>query len=370
MRPTFHRLIFWLHFGTGIIAGLLILSLAVSGFCIAYERQITEWADHRFKARRPDSPRMPLQSLLSTVRQSRPDIAPHGITLKADPSAPVLLNLGREALLYVDPHDGAILGEGDKTWRAFFHWMTDWHRFLGQHDDARPIGKAITGAATLLFGCLLISGIYLWWPRHWRMPNLRAALLFNRQLVGRARDWNWHNVIGFWSAVPLLLIIVTGLIMSYAWANNLLFTLTGSPLPPAREAPRRPGGKSGAPPATIPSENIDALIQKAMQQEPRWQSISLRMMGKNAVFMIDQGHRGRPDLRTMLTLDARTTDVVSVEPFASNSLGRRLRMYARFLHTGELFGFIGQTLAALSACAASLLVWTGFSLAWRRFRKS
>lgn len=367
MRLTLHRTLFWLHLVTGLVTGILILSMAVSGLLIAYERQLTEWVDSGFKARPPGTGavRLPMTDLLAKVRAARPGLKPQGVTWKADPTAPVMLNLGRENLLYVDPFSGAILGEGDKTWRAFFHWMTDWHRFLGQHDDSRPIGKAVTGAGTLLFGTLLISGIYLWWPRHWRLPNLRAVLLFNPALKGRARDWNWHNVIGFWSAPPLLLIILTGLIMSYGWANNLLFQLTGNAPPPARTGPARAGKAE----AGIAGENLTALALRAEQQEAHWQSISMRMAGPNAAFMIDQSHRGRPDLRTMLTLDASTADVVSVEPFASYNLGRRLRMYARFLHTGELFGFTGQTVAVLCTLSAVLLVWTGFAMAWRRFFK-
>ena len=39
---TFHRAVFWLHLLTGLVIGLLVLSMAVSGIVIAYERQITE----------------------------------------------------------------------------------------------------------------------------------------------------------------------------------------------------------------------------------------------------------------------------------------------------------------------------------------
>ena len=60
----------------------------------------------------------------------------------------------------------------------------------------------------------------------------------------------------------------------------------------------------------------------------------------------------------MLNLDiGQQTILPSTDDFQQPNLGRRLCIYARFLHTGELFGFIGQTLAAL------LLVGTGFALA-------
>ncbi len=95
---------------------------------------------------------------------------------------PVTVTFGREGIHYLDPYTGKDLGSGAKGWHDFFHAATDWHRFLTQTGLERPIGKAITVAGTLLFGLLLVSGIYLWWPRHWRIANLRAALLFNGKL--------------------------------------------------------------------------------------------------------------------------------------------------------------------------------------------
>jgi uncharacterized iron-regulated membrane protein len=39
--------------------------------------------------------------------------------------------------------------------------------------------------------------------------------LFRPGLAGRARDFNWHNVIGIWCAPVLLVLTLTGAIMSY-----------------------------------------------------------------------------------------------------------------------------------------------------------
>ena len=43
-----------------------------------------------------------------------------------------------------------------------------------------------------------------------------------------------------------------------------------------------------------------------------------------------------------------------------------LRRYIRFLHSGEIYGIVGQTIAGLASLATLVLVWTGFALAWRR----
>jgi uncharacterized iron-regulated membrane protein len=378
MRSIFQRLVFWAHLIMGLLAGLIILSMAVSGLLISYEQPLLEWANRSLRVT-PESGALPLsvEALLAKVREAMPEANPTGLTWKADPAAPVTLSVERQGVFFLNPYTGVLLGRGNQAWQDFFHWMTDWHRFLGQHDANRPIGKAITGAGTLLFGGLLVSGIYLWWPRHWRWSNLRAAMLLNPRLKGRARDWNWHNVIGFWSAFPLLLIILTGLIMSYGWANNLLFTLAGSPPPPPRASPAAGGGpRESARPAPPSLGGLSALLAEVRLQIPEWQLLSLRMPmkpGEPFPLMVDRGGRGQVHLRTMLNLDLAQGKVLpSPDDFQQQNLGRRLRMFARFLHTGELFGLIGQTVAALCTLAAILLVWTGLALACRRFfgRKS
>ena len=44
-----------------------------------------------------------------------------------------------------------------------------------------------------------------------------------------------------------------------------------------------------------------------------------------------------------------------------------MRSILRFAHTGEVLGFAGQTIAGLVSLGATLLVYTGLALSWRRF---
>jgi sulfite reductase (NADPH) flavoprotein alpha-component len=69
-----------------------------------------------------------------------------------------------------------------------------------------------------------------------------------------------------------------------------------------------------------------------------------------------------------LTLNRATGNVVKWEPYSDNSTGRKLRSWFRGLHTGEALGFFGQTIAGLASLGGCFLVWTGFAMAWRRFR--
>ena len=65
-------------------------------------------------------------------------------------------------------------------------------------------------------------------------------------------------------------------------------------------------------------------------------------------------------------MDRATGEIVKWEPYASQSPGRRLRTWSRWIHTGEAGGVIGQTVAGLVSAGAVVLVWTGIALAWRR----
>ncbi|MPZ77443.1 MAG: hypothetical protein GEU77_13065 [Deltaproteobacteria bacterium] len=72
--------------------------------------------------------------------------------------------------------------------------------------------------------------------------------------------------------------------------------------------------------------------------------------------------------RSQLVLSRFTAEIIKWEPYAAASLGRKLRIWVRGLHTGEALGFAGQTVAGLASLGGCFLVWTGFAMAWRRFR--
>lgn len=374
------KLFFWLHLTAGVVTGLVIFVMAVTGMLLTYERQMTERANDSLSvAPAAGTPRLSLGKVLAQGQESQKGATPTSATWRSDSAAPVTVGFGRDLTVYVNPYTGAVLGEGAKGLRDFFHVVTDVHRWLAMEGEKRDTGRAITGAANLVFFFIVLSGIYLWWPQQWRWKSVKAVLLFDGRLSGKARDWNWHNVLGFWSSLPLVVIVASGMVMSYPWANNLLFRLAGSEPPPPRAAggPGAPGGgNSGPAPGeggggrrgegakpTLNFDNLDRLAARAESHVAGWRTISWR---QPASFMIDQSHRGRPDKRVMLYLDPKTAEVVNEEVFASQNRGRQWRLWTRWLHTGEAGGVVGQTIAGLASTAAAVLVFTGLALSLRR----
>lgn len=368
--------IFWGHLATGVAAGLVVLVMSVTGVLLAYERQIVRWADargHNVAPPASGATRLPVETLVAKVRESRPSATPASVTLRSDPASAAEVSFGREGTLFVNPYTGEVLGEGSKRVRGFFQATTDLHRWLGAQGENRAVGRAVTGACNLGFLFLVMSGFYLWWPRGWTRGYLRGVTWFRRGLSGRARDFNWHNTVGFWSAVPLFVIVLSGVVISYVWAGNLVYRIVGEAPPPPRAAPaaEQRGQAPAQPDAPAPPADLERLWARAEQQQAGWRTISLRLPStsdKSATFTIDQGDGGQPQKRAQLTLDRASGEVVRWEPFASYTLGRRLRSYLRFAHTGEAAGLVGQTIAALASAGAALLVFTGLLLAWRRLR--
>src|SRR5215218_4507351 len=343
--------------------------MCVTGVLLSYEKQITSWADTRGYRSAPPTPEtkhLPVETLIAKARDAR-ETAPTAVTIKSDPAAPAEIAFGRETTLFVNPYSGAILGEGSQKVRTFFREVTEWHRWLGAKGENRNVARAITGACNLGFLFLVTSGFYLWWPRNFNRKALRNVTWFRRGLPSKARDFNWHNVIGFWSAVPLFIVVLSAVVISYTWAGNLVYRIVGE-TPPAPRA-NQPAAPSGANKETAsPVDSLNSAWVRAEQQVNDWRSISLQLPATATApltFNIDSGNGGQPQKRAQLVLD-RTGNVVRWEPFSSYTRGRQLRSILRFAHTGEVLGVAGQTIAGLVSTGGAFLVITGLALAIRR----
>ncbi len=351
------KILFWAHLIAGCVGGVIILLMSITGVLLTYERQMIAKGERGAYQVKDGGTAIPVESVLQPLELA----AGATVTLRAAATEPLEVNLGKAGLVYLDPYTGQKLGSPDKGTREFFQKLRAWHRWIALEGDWRPVGKAITGACTLAFVGLVLSGMYLWIPRVVNWKTVRAVGWFRSGLSGKARDFNWHNVVGIWSAVPLFFVIVSALPISYPWANDLIYTVTQS---------EKPAG--GAPPAMKGQAQLSGLnaVVAAAKTQSGWQSLSFRPGSGDepVVVTVDRGDGGQPQLKSTLTVERATGSVLSQERFSDFNTGRQVRMFSRFLHTGESLGLIGQTVAGLVSLGGAVLVWTGLALSWRRFR--
>ena len=366
MKP-FRTVLFWAHLAAGTVAGIVILIMSVTGVALTYEKQMLEWADRQAWTA-PPAPGAHLapEALLQSVAAARPGVQVIALTMRSDTAAPATVTLEGNKALLIDPYTAAVIGEPPAALRSFFRTMTSWHRYLAMQGDSRATGKAITGYSNLLFLFIVLSGLYLWLPRLWTWIQFKNVLWFRRRLAPKARDFNWHNVIGVWSAIPLAIVVAGAMPISFPWASNLVYRIAGDtpPAPAAQSA--RPAERTSV---TYISGGVDGAWRAAQSQIPAWRTMTTRLAtSANApvVIAVDEGYAGQPQKRTTFTINRASGAVVKAEDFQSLSAGRQARSWLRFAHTGEIYGLIGQTIAGLASLGGAFLVYTGMALALRR----
>jgi uncharacterized iron-regulated membrane protein len=364
---SFRTAIFWMHLAVGVTAGIVIFIMSVTGLALTYEKQMIEWADRRaWTAPAAHGAHLSPETLLAAAAVARSQ-QPIGLTLRADPAAPATVTLEGNAALLIDPYTGTIVGEPPAALRSFFRTMTTWHRYLAMEGTSRATGKLITGAANLGFLFIVVSGLYLWFPRVWTWIQFKNVLWFRSGLAPKARDFNWHNTIGFWTCVPLAIIVAGVVPISFGWGNTLVYRLAGETPPAPAASQQRPAQQK---PPTYYSQRIDASWAAAIAEVPAWRTITTRLATSEKapiVITVDEGYAGQPQKRRTLTFDRATAAIAKHEGFEDLSAGRRARSWLRFAHTGEFYGLTGQTVAGIASAGGAVLAFTGVALALRRF---
>lgn len=395
---------FWTHLGIGLLAGLLILLMSVTGVMLGFERQMIAWIDGAPRVEVTGAVPLPLDSLLARAGVARPDVA--SVLVKRDPTQPVTVRprerAARPVLLH--PTSGAVLTpRGDGSGQQFFSALRRWHRWVGvQGSELRAQMKVVAGTANLVFLALVLSGLYLWWPRRWTLARLRATAVPQWHRSGHVRDFNWHNALGFWFAIPLALIVATAAFISFRWPGQYLDIALGSEKERvaaraaiAESRAARGAASSSATQSASAATNVSQLtaqreseregpqpspvrandaalaqyVAVATARHPQWAQLTITMPDAKASetrVVVAEGNTYRPDLRWTLELDRATATVATASGYDDLSTARKIRAWVRFGHTGEVFGIPGQILATIASAVGVLLVWTGFALAWRR----
>jgi uncharacterized iron-regulated membrane protein len=124
--------------------------------------------------------------------------------------------------------------------KPFFALMFKLHRWMGGSRDS--FGKQVTGATTIVFTLILITGIVLWFPKS--MKGLKNSL----KITGKGRRfwYTLHNAGGMYSLIVLLALTLTGLTWSYRWYSNGVNALFGveASAPQGRGGEGRPADKA------------------------------------------------------------------------------------------------------------------------------
>ncbi len=382
----FRKVIFWIHLIAGVLVGVPVVIMSATGIAIAFEAEILDYIDRDQLAVQVPSggSRKPLAELTAGALRQHPEFTPTLFVVPRDARSAYVFRAGREGLLYVDPYTGVASVPQSTGAHDVLHELESWHRTLGLEGERQAAGKLLNGVANLALLLLCVTGLYLWFPRKWTKTALRPVLVFVRTKGSKARDFNWHHVFGFWGLPVLSVVVASAVVFSFEWAHRLVFTLAGEEAPAARGPGMLSVPTVGVP---VPSEGMtllthDQVLARVAPLFPDHEAILFEahapapesvdgtathaaVAPMPVVVMI-------PDIfsthgRVPLQVDPYRGTVLSTTRFADYSPGIQARVWLRFLHTGDVFGMVGKSIATLATFGSLVLVYTGIALTFRRF---
>ena len=360
------RFIKKIHLWLSLPFGLVIAITCFSGAMLVFEDEITEWSSgHLYKVTPTDSQQpLAIDQLLLLVEKSLPeDVSIVGVTIPADSNRSYQVNLSkpRRASLFVNPYTGEVLGNKERT--PFFMTMFRLHRWLmdSPSSNGRVFwGRVIVGISTIAFIIVLITGMISGWPRMRKKVKNRFKIHLNRGW--RRFNYDLHVLGGFYVAILLLSMSLTGLTWSFSWYSSAFNSLFGVETQ-SRVSPQ--ANRSAQSISNSDKSTFDAwpIVYTAIAAEnPSHKQI--RITPQSATVSFDR--LGNARASDTYNFDANSGEIVSIERYKEKNKASKINGWVYSVHTGSWGGWIGKTLSFLAALVGASLPLSGYYLWWKR----
>jgi uncharacterized iron-regulated membrane protein len=217
MRPSSsaYRLLWRWHFYAGLFCLPFVLWLACTGLIYLFKPQIEPLLEQRYAQVAP-APARPASAQVAAALAAVPGTVLNAYQVPASPTAAaqVLLGHGSEIIrVYVDPASLRVLHvvrDDDRFMRVIFYLHGE--LMLG---NAGSMVVELAASWTIL---LLLTGLYLWWPRGRRLAGVLYPRLGQH---GRVFWRDLHAVTAVWVSLLALFLLVSGLPWAKSWGGLL-----------------------------------------------------------------------------------------------------------------------------------------------------
>ncbi|TFF41814.1 PepSY domain-containing protein [Pseudomonas sp. RIT623] len=212
---SFYNLAWRWHFYAGLFVAPFMILLALTGIIYLFKPQLDPLMYRELMVVEAGHHRQAADTLLANVRQAYPQgqVGQYLPAIDAERSAQfVVHDGGRELNVFVDPYSGKVLGDqdGKQNLQAIV-------RALHGELMVGTVGDRLVELAAGWGIVLVVSGLYLWWPR----GRSSAGVLWPRfSARGRLLWRDLHAVTGFWGSALLLLMLLSGMTWTGLWGKQ------------------------------------------------------------------------------------------------------------------------------------------------------
>lgn len=209
-----HAAIWRWHFYAGLFVLPFVLLLSVTGAIYLFKPQLDRFEERAYR-QLDRSGAVSADQQLQAALASYPGAHFNHYRLPEHPGDAAMIQLalpdGRLLEVYVSPQGktlGAIAPE-----RRYAEIVAEIHGslLLGRWGD-----RLVELAASWTI-IMVLSGLYLWWPRPFRLAGHFYPRL---TLKGRPLLREWHSVTGFWIAGLVLVMLASGLPWAGSWGSG------------------------------------------------------------------------------------------------------------------------------------------------------
>lgn len=372
---TVKKLFGKLHLWLGLTSGLLVFIIAVTGCIYAFQEETQDLTQpYRFVEAR-DQPFLPPSRIREIADAQLPGRHIHGVLYQGKERAAKAIYYSYADhyydFVYVNPYSGQVLEVMD-VYQTFFRFILDGHFYLWLPPD---IGQPVIASATLIFVFMLISGIVLWWPRNRSGAKQRFSIKWDARW--RRKNYDLHNVLGFYTSWIALLLAFTGLVWGFEWfKDGLYFTAGGEkslayvePLSDTTAIPLRSG------PLQAGENPVDVLWERMKTSYPASGSIEMHFpeSEQSPVHVAVN-----PDASTYWQIDYFYFDQYTLKELTVDHIYGRMEQADKAdklmrmnydIHTGAILGLPGKIIAFLASLIVASLPLTGFYIWWGRRKK-
>ncbi len=352
MKPT-NRL---LHRYIGILAGLLLAILGLTGSALIFNEEIGHFLYPQLTHVQPVGQPISLQQVSNIVNQKYPKYKLQSIGLEREPDQPFHATIRSKKKsskdVYINPYSGEILGtvERDRTLMGIIDKIHT--SFL-----AGEPGKFVVGICGVLLIIRSISGLII--TPGWK--RLSTIFKVRWQSPLHLVNYDLHKVLGIVAVVFLVSAGATGAMMEFNQpVRNIGYALNGIPQPKK--------------PVSIPQDNIqpptlDQFLQTAETALPGGKSTFIfPATDKKAAVRVRKLLPGdiSPSGRSFVYLNQYNGEVLRVDNINYAPWVEKLLAWMYPIHVGSYGGVGVRALYVILGIILAILFVTGVTIFWNK----
>lgn len=361
-----------LHLWLGLTSGLLVFVVAITGCLYAFQEEIQNLSQaYRFVEPR-DAVFLPPSQLQDIAAKQLPHKHLHAILYGGKHQAAQAIFYHYEPtyyyITYLNPYSGEVLKVKNMD-ADFFRIVLNGHFYLWLPPR---IGQPIVACATLVFLFMVLSGLVLWWPQNWKVAPQRFSIKWGAKW--RRKNYDLHNVLGFYSLVLALVFALTGLVWGFQWFAKGYYTAFGGEKSLLYEEPVSDKKQKEVRLATQ-TPAIDRVWKLMNEQHPEAKLIEVHIpeTDSSTISANSNTREGRYWSTDYRYFDQYTLEEKSVEHLygrlAEAKLADKVMRMNYDIHVGAVLGLPGKILAFFASLIIASLPITGFMIWWGRRNK-